>query len=471
MLSINKIKTAYFSGIGGIGVSAIAKIWLKLDKKIRGSDPVSSEIIKDLKERGVKIYPQPSKNHISKGVDILIYSPAVPFNNPERVRARELKIPEMSYPEVLGEISKEKKTIAISGTHGKSTTTALIGLILTAAKIDPTVIVGSQVKSFGWDGNLRLGKSKYFVAEACEYRAHMLNINPRGIVLTNLEADHLDYYKDLNDIIKHFEKFVLRLPKGGLLVYNSDNSGCRKLLNVNLKNKLKKLGIKIFDYGLLTSDHCYAKNIEIKNGKQYFEIIYQKKSLGRFTLAVPGEFNIYNALAAVCLSLQFGVKKEIIKKVLNNYHGIWRRFEIVGKLKNKIVISDYAHHPTAVKNTIQATKEYYPNKKLLVVFQPHHHNRTKKLFKEFLECFNDLTKNDLLILNEIYDVTGREENKDQNISSKNIVKKLTNKNFSSLYSKDLNCTKKLILKKVKDFDVVLIMGAGDVDSVAREIVN
>ncbi len=355
MLSISKQKSAYFVGIGGIGVSAIAKIWLKLGKKIKGSDPINSEIIRNLKKRGIKIYPQPSKNHISKGVDILIYSSAVPFDNPERARARELKIPEISYSEVLGEMSEEKKTIAISGTHGKSTTTALIGLIMSAAKLDPTVIVGSQVSAFGWDGNLRLGKSKFFVVEACEYRGHMLKVNPLTIVLTNLEPDHLDYYKDLNDIIKHFEKFLLKLPKGGLLIYNGDNPGCRKLLSKKLKKQLERKEITILNYGLLTTDYCYAKNIKVKNGRQYFKIIYQKKNLGRFALTVPGEFNIYNALAAVSLSLQFGVKKEIIKKVLQNYHGIWRRFEIIGKLMNKLIISDYAHHPTAVKKTIQAT--------------------------------------------------------------------------------------------------------------------
>jgi len=467
MLSISKIKTAYFSGIGGIGTSAIAKLFLKLDKKVYGSDLVYTDIIKELKRQGAIIYPQQISSNINKAVDIFIYSPAVPENHPERVKARQLKIPQLSYPEFLGELSKQKKTIAITGTHGKSTTTALIGLIMSAAKFDPTVIVGSQVKSFA--GNFRYGKSNYLVNEACEYRGHMLNLNPWAIVLTNIEEDHLDYYKDLNDIIKHFEKFVLKLPNGGLLIINGDDIGCKKLLNNNVKNKLKKRGIKIFDYGLRTTDYCYAKNIKIKNGRQFFEIIYKNKSLGHFSLAVPGEFNIYNALAAVSLSLQLGVKKEIIKKVLKNYHGIWRRFEIVGKLKNKLIISDYAHHPTAVRNTIQATKEFYLGKKLLVVFQPHHHNRTKKLFKEFLQCFNDLTKNDLLILNEIYDVTGREENKDQNISSKDLVKKL--KKLNVFYSNDLNWTKKLIYQKVKDYDIVLIMGAGDIDDIAREIVN
>lgn len=473
MLSIDKIKNVYLVGIGGIGVSALAKFFLKLEKNVSGSDISDSSIIKELQNRGVGIYPQHSKNNISKLVDILIYSPAVPFNNPERVRARELKIPEMSYPEFLGELSKEKKTIAISGTHGKSTTTALIGLILTTAKFEPTVIVGSQVKKFV--GNFRFGKSGYFVAEACEYRGHMLNLNPWAIVLTNLEADHLDYYKDLNDIIKHFEKFVLKLPKGGLLVINADDFGCQKLLTDELIENLKNKGVKILKYRIVSDKRqtksekgdfdCYAQNIRTKNGRQYFELFFNKKSYGYFKLLVPGVFNIYNALAAATLALQLEVKREIILKTLAEYHGIWRRFEIVGKIKNKIVISDYAHHPTAVKNTIKATKEFYPGKKLLVVFQPHHHNRTKKLFKEFLICFNDLNKDDLLILNEIYDVKGREEDQDQNISSLDLVKGI--KNLNVLYSKDLNCTKKLILKKMNDFDVILIMGAGDIDEMAR----
>lgn len=467
MLSIDKIKTAYFSGIGGIGVSTIAKLLLKLGKKVYGSDIIDSEIINDLKKQGVVIYPQQLKSNINMAVDIFIYSPAVPENNPERIRVKELKIPQYSYPEFLGELSKIKKTIAITGTHGKSTTTALIGLILTAAKFDPTVIVGSQVKTFA--GNFRFGKSNYLVAEACEYRGHMLNLNPWVIILTNIEKDHLDYYKDLADIISHFKKFIFKLPKSGMLIYNADDQGCQSLLTNEVKDSLIKKEIKIYSYGLQHAADCYAKNIRIKKYQQYFELFYNKKSLGYFKILVPGIFNIYNSLAAACLSLSLGVKRQILLKVFGTYQGIWRRFEIVGKIRNNkaVVISDYAHHPTAVKNTIKAAKDFYPSKKLLVVFQPHHHNRTKKLFKEFVQCFNNLTKNDLLVLNEIYDVKGREESEDQDVSSMDLVKGI--KNLNVLYSKDLDCTEKLILKKVKDYDIVLIMGAGDIDEVAREI--
>ena len=228
-MDFDKIKKIHFSGVGGIGVSAVAKMFLKLGKKVQGSDLADSAIINELQRLGAKIFNKQISKNINPDIDLLIYSPAVPENNPERIAAKKMDIPQLNYPEFLGELSKQHKTIAISGTHGKSTTTALIGLILARAKLDPTVIVGSQVKSF--DGNFRSGVGKLLVAEACEYRAHMLNLTPWAIILTNVEEDHLDYYKDLNDIIAHFKKFVLKLPNKGLLIYNADDTGCQKLLS------------------------------------------------------------------------------------------------------------------------------------------------------------------------------------------------------------------------------------------------
>jgi len=459
-MDLFKIKKIHFIGIGGIGVSAIAKMMILLGKKVSGSDLVNSEIVGELKKKGAKIFIGHRKENLEKDVDLVIYSPAVPEDNPERQATKEQKIQEFSYPEFLGELSKNYFTIAVSGTHGKTTTTALIGLILEKAGFDPTVIVGSEVKSFS-EGNFRLGKSKYLVVEACEWKAHMLNLHPQIIVLTNLEADHLDYYKDLNDIIFHFQKYIDKLPSEGKII-----------LNVDDENLLKKLlpRRKVVSYGIKKPADVMAKNIEVGPGFQKFQLSsFKLHSL--IKLKIPGIFNIYNCLAAFACALSLGVKSEIIKEVLENYSGAWRRFEIkelkIGNLELKIV-SDYAHHPTAVKDTIRAAHEFFPKRRIFAVFQPHHHHRTKALFNDFVQSFNEA---DLVIISEIYSVAGREEKKDQDISSKDLVEaiKKIEKKKNVFYARDLNETKKIILANLKNNDILLIMGAGDIYKIIEKL--
>lgn len=458
-MDLNKFKNVYFIGIGGIGVSAIVKMMLLLGKKVFGSDLASSEITDDLKKRGAKIFIGHQKENLEKNNDLVIFSPAVPENNPERVAAKELKIQQLSYPEFLGELSKNYFTIAVSGTNGKTTTTAMLGLILEKAGLDPTVIVGSEVKSFP-DGNFKMGKSKYLVVEGCEWNAHMLKLNPQMIVLTNLEEDHLDYYKDINDIIFHFQKYIEKLPKEGKLILNNDDE--------NLTKKLFPKN-KIISYGIKNSAQAMAQDVKVSNGFQQFKFLssgFQQL----VSIKIPGIFNVYNALAAATAAIELGVKPEIIKSALEEYRGAWRRFEVWPLTINNLsldVISDYAHHPTAILGTIKAAKEFYPQRRLFVVFQPHHHNRTKTLFNEFVKSFDQA---DLVIIPEIYGVAGRELKADEKVSSYDLVeaiKKRTNKKV--LFAKDLAETKKLILENIKDNDVLLIMGAGDIYKVAEEL--
>lgn len=466
-MDLNKIKKVYFVGIGGIGVSAIAKMMLLLGKKVTGSDLTRSEITDDLEKRGAKIFIGHQKENLEKAADLLIYSPAVPENNSEREKARELKIPEFSYPEFLGELSKNYFTIAISGTNGKTTTTAMLGLILEKAGLDPTVIVGSEVKNFP-DGNFRLGKSKYLVVEGCEWNAHMLNLYPQMIVLTNLEADHLDYYKDIDDIIFHFQKYIDKLPKDGVLILNNDD-----------ENLTKKLFPKreIATYGIKNPAQVMAEKIEIGDGFQSFDLIHNSQFLIHNSLRIPGIFNIYNALAAATCALKLGVKPKIIKSALEEYRGAWRRFEVsqvICNMKHVTIISDYAHHPTAIQGTIKAAKEFYPDRRLFVVFQPHHHNRTKTLFNDFVKSFDQA---DLVIIPEIYGVAGRELKADENVSSHDLVEAIQHKIIKSqehkikkiLYARDLVETKKLILENLQENDIVLIMGAGNIYKIAEEL--
>lgn len=466
-IDLEKIKKVYFIGIGGIGVSAIAKMMLKLGKKVIGSDVNISEITQALKSRGVLIYQNHQKENLSKNTDLVIYSPAVPENNPERIQAKKFNIPQLSYPEFLGELSKKKYTIAISGTNGKSTTTSILGLILEKAKFDPLVIVGSKINQPTWEENLRMSKSNYFVVEGCEWQANMLNLNPQIIVLTNIEEDHLDYYRDINHIIETFQKYVEKLPSNGILIANSDDKNIQLLLKKINPAPLffqKKAALdKIITFGQNKEANFQIKLMsQKKRGINKF-ILQSNKIKKEITLQIPGLFNIYNATAASVAAIELGAPFNVIKNVLVNFKGIWRRFEKVGEKNGAIIISDYAHTPTAIQGTIQAAKDFYPIRRIVVAFQSHHRDRTKKLFNEFVGSFDQV---DFLILPEIFDVEGREDKKNKNISSKDLIKEIKKrsafKNRQILYAKDLKETKKIILKNLESNDLILLLGAGNI---------
>jgi len=482
-MDIDKLKKVHIIGIGGIGVSAVARWLKKLGVEVGGSDLTSSMVTQELENLGIKIFFGHKEENISNDLDLVIYSSAVPFDNPERIASLAIGIKELSYNEFLGEISKDYFTIAISGTNGKSTTTALVGLIFEAANLDPTVIVGSRVKE--WQGNFRLGSSNYFIikrareiknevfhfranadikrfntpfiVEACEWQAHMLNLFPKVIVLTNIEADHLDYYRDLNHIINTFQEYIDRLSSDNLLILNTDDQNIAKL----------KPKCRVVTYGIKNNADIMAKNIDFLTGLTRFDLFFKNENLGKIELAVPGEFNIYNTLAAIALSLKFDINFEIIKKTLKNFKGIWRRFEIIKNDHVLTVVSDYAHHPTAIRETIKAAKRFFPNRRLVVIFQPHQHNRTKSLFKDFGRSF---TMADLTILAEIYDVAGRENLEDQNISSRDLLEEIKeNKQNQVFYAASLKEAASLYKKNQQAGDVVIIMGAGDIYEIAEEI--
>lgn len=463
-MDLNKIKKIYFVGIGGIGLSAVAKMMLLKRKKVFGSDLNLSEITDDLKRKGAKIFKGHKEENLPNDTDLLVYSPAVPEDNPERKKANKLNIPQFSYPEFLGLLSKNYFTIAISGTNGKSTTASMLGLILERANLDPTVIVGTKIKK--WGGNLRVGKSRYFVVEACEWKGHMLNLFPKMIILTNIERDHLDYYKNLNRIITTFQKYVNKLPKTGILIFNADDKNLKKL----------KVKCKTITYGIDNKSDIMAKNIKKENQRLQFDLIKKGIFSEKIKLKIFGKFNIYNALAALSGALVLGVKPKIIKKALENFGGIWRRFEILNPdkdgylsgFKPKItLISDYAHHPTAIFETIKTAIEVYSKRRIVVVFQPHLYSRTKNLFADFVKSF-DLA--DLVIIAEIYSPPGREKN-NWDISSKDLVREIRKRKKTVFYASDLEETKKKMLNCLQPNDVVLIMGAGDIYQVANDLAS
>lgn len=438
----------HFIGIGGIGVSALAKYYLIHGHKVSGSDLVLSEITKSLKEKGINLFIGKHKEkNLPKDIDLVIYSPAVQKNNPElkAVFKQSLRPRVLSYPEALGELTKKYFTIAVCGTHGKSTTTSMIGLLLTKAGLDPTVIVGTKLKEFN-NSNCRVGKSKYLVIEADEHFASFLNYWPGIIVLTNLEADHLDYYKNFKNYINSFKKFISHLPKNGLLIANKDDKNISKVF-------LKKKQFKIKDYSL--------KQEEVKKLKK--------------VLKIPGQHNISNALAALTVAQFLKISNKISFEALSQYKCSWRRFEtkqLIINNKKLTIISDYGHHPTEIKATLEAAQEKYSKEKIWLIYQPHQYQRTFYLFKDFIKIFKEASI-EKIIITDIFDVAGRENKKiKEKINSEKLVEEINkkNKNNNIIYLpkyKILN----YLNKNLQGREVVIIMGAGDIYELSKRFFN
>jgi UDP-N-acetylmuramate--alanine ligase len=459
-MDLSEINKIHFIAIGGIYVSALALLMRNFGKEVDGCDLEFSEILSKLEKEGINIYNTQDVSHIKNDLDLVVYSAAVSLSHPELKKAKELKIKTMTVYEFLGEISKDLFAITISGTKGKTTTTALMGSILDSADFDPTVVVGGKVKNFP-HGNLRIGASEYLVAESCEFNAQMLNLHPNITILTNIEEDHLDYYRDLEHIIDTFKEYVSKLPKDGYLIINNDEINCQELGCSS--------GGRIITYGIENESDVMAKNIKTENKKQSFELFIDGRKVDDIVLQIPGKFNVYNALGAIAAAIQMEVKFKTIKKALEKFQGVERRFEKIGERNGAIIISDYAHTPTSIKKTIKAAKEFYPDKRIVAVFQPHLHSRTKKLFNDFVKAFES---SDLTIISDIYFVKGRVEKKDEDVSSLQLVDAI-NENTKSciLYGGDLKKTKKTILDNIKKDDVVLLIGAGDIYKLGEELVN
>ena len=458
----------HFIGIGGIGVSALARYYLAQGHQVSGSDLVSSEITDALKKSGAKIFIGRHKaKNLPKDADLVIYSPAIQKSNPELLKAINYKLKPKSYPEALGELTKKYFTIAICGSHGKSTVAAMIGLLLVKAGLNPTVILGTKLREFS-DSNFRMGglpntkykilNTKYLVIEADEHFASFLNYWPKIIVLTNLEADHLDFYKTFKNYALSFKKFISRLPKDGILVANKDDK--------NIYNNFLAAVKKLLWYFLKQKE---AKKL-------------------RKILKVPGEYNVQNALAALTVARVLKIPDKIAFKALSQFKGSWRRFEVHKlKLTNNLkprtctLISDYAHHPTQIRETLKAARERFSDRKIWCVFQPHQYQRTYYLFKDFVKVFKDaLTKKlevgsltnfliDKLIITDIFEVAGRENKKiKEKVSSKKLVESIKYKVLSFkkhgdiIYIPKIKEVARYLKKNLRGGEVVIVMGAGDV---------
>jgi UDP-N-acetylmuramate--alanine ligase len=418
----------HFIGIGGIGVSAIARMMLREGKAVSGSDLSESPITKELKRLGAKIYYSHNAKNV-RSADLVVYTPAISEDNPELAAAKNLGISAFSYPEILGEISKNKYAITVSGAHGKTTTTAMIGKLLKDVHLDPTIIVGSLLK--GIKSNFVAGKGKYFVVEACEYKKSFLNLNPRIIVITNIDNDHLDFYKNIRNIQKAFFEFVSKLGVEDYLVCNP--------VGRYIGPVIKSAKCRVIDY---------------------------TKAPHNFKLKVIGEHNLDNAQAAFAVGKILGIKNKDIKKSLENFSGTWRRFEYKGKTKNgALVYDDYAHHPTEIKATLAGARKYFGNKKkIFCVFQPHLYSRTKLLMNDFTKSFSDA---DAVIITDIY--AAREKDRGE-IHSRDLAKKMARYHKNVRYISSFDEARSFVNIHARKNDYILTMGAGDIYKVGEMLI-
>lgn len=439
------IKKVHFVGIGGIGMSGLAEILWSRGFKVSGSDISLSEVTNRLSELGMEIYEGHSQENI-KDVDVLVYSSAVNIDNPEVKAAIDLKIPVIKRSEMLAETMRMKYGIAIAGTHGKTTTTSMVGLVLTKAGIDPTIIVGGKLSGLGGT-NARLGKGEYIVVEADEFDRSFLKLTPSIAVITNLEKEHLDIYNDLDDIKSAFIEFANKVPFFGFAVLCLDEPALQEII--------PEIPRKIITYGITNQADVRAVDISYSEHSNIYTVIYFGKELGQIKLNVPGLHMIKNSLVAVSIAMQLGIDFSLIKEALESFTGVYRRFETKYD-KELMVIDDYAHHPTEINATLAAIRGGW-KRRLVAVFQPHLYSRTKDFYQEFGRSF---LNSDLFICTDVYPAR---EKPIEGVSGKLITdaaKSYGHKNV--YYEPDKTNIPSLLKKLCKEGDIIVTLGAGDI---------
>lgn len=378
----------HFVGIGGIGMSGIAELLLNLGYKVSGSDVSSSDLTRRLQSFGGVIYEGHAAKQI-KGADVVVTSAAIVPDNPEVMAAAQTSIPVIPRAEMLAELMRLKYSIAIAGAHGKTSTTSLVAAVLDKGGLDPTVVIGGKLKSIGI--NALLGEGDFIVAEADESDGSFLKMSPTIAVVTNIDREHLDFYKDLNHIKEVFLSFIDRIPFYGLAILCLDDEPIQDIIP-----KIKK---RFTTYGVSSQADIQAKNIESKGLKSRFAVKHLGEQLGEISLNLPGIHNVYNAMASIAVGLELGIDFEVIKNALETVQGVQRRLEIKGIARDITVIDDYGHHPTEIKFTLLAVKESWPDRRIVVVFQPHRYSRTQALFDDFTRSFY---QSDILVVLPIY---------------------------------------------------------------------
>ena len=437
-------------------MSGIAELLVNLGYKVSGSDLSGSAITEKLRSLGCLIF-KGHKGEWIDGADVVVTSSAISATNPEVEKARERHIPVIMRAEMLAELMRLKKYgIAIAGSHGKTSTTAMVSWILTTGGLDPTIVIGGKVDALG--GNAKLGEGDFLVAEADESDGSFLKLSPVLEVVTNIDLEHLDYYRDLDHIKATFLEFIDKVPFYGAAIVCLDDP--------NIAEVLPEITKRTITYGLTPQADIYGDNLFFKEGRVHFTVKNGGEEIGSLSIAPPGKHNVYNALAAVCVGLELQVPFTTIQAGLQSFAGVQRRMEKKGECKNIIVVDDYGHHPTEIRATLSAIKEAWPNNRLVVLFQPHRYTRTKALFKEFQTCFH---KADLLVMTDIYAASEEPLEGVTSVGLLEAAKKHGQKH--TMYMGQVENMAVELMPHLLEGDLVLTLGAGNIVMVGEELLG
>lgn len=446
----------HFCGIGGISMSGLASVLLGRNFTVTGSDAKLSPLTNQLEKQGARIFCPQAADNITDDIDVMVCTAAIHPDNPEYAAATAKGIPMLTRAQLLGQImSHYENSVAIAGTHGKTTVTSMLSCIFLSADLDPTISVGGILKEIG--GNIRVGQSENFIAEACEYTNSFLSLKPKYGLILNIDADHLDFFKDLNDIRHSFHLFAKNIRKGGTLILNSEIPHPEEITD--------GIEAKVITYGNAPADYS-PFNIQYDSlGVGSFHVMHRGNDLGDFALRVPGLHNIYNAVCAIAAADQMGISMDACRRGLLEFHGADRRFQIKGTLKNgAVIVDDYAHHPTEIRATLNAAKNY-PHNKIWCLFQPHTYTRTKSLMNEFAEA---LSLADEVVLAPIY---AARETDDLGISSDTLRQNIANLGTDARYFPDFARIEDFLIKNTSANDLIITMGAGDIVNVGEDMLK
>ncbi|MCM1386535.1 MAG: UDP-N-acetylmuramate--L-alanine ligase [Bacillus sp. (in: Bacteria)] len=447
----------FFIGIGGISMSGLAEVLLSKGFTVSGSDRQKSSLTEALAAKGAHVYYGQKKENLACRPDLIVYTSAIKNDNPEFVAGMELGIPFLTRAQLLGQMMKNYKIpIAVSGTHGKTTTTSMLSQILLEAECDPTLSIGGIYQAIG--GNIRVGDSDYFVTEACEYTNSFLSFFPKIGIILNVEEDHLDFFKDIDDIRHSFHEFAKLLPFGGTLIINGDIPQVQEITS--------GLSCHIVTYGASSSYDYYPADITYDEfGHPSFTLMEKGgHTAGSYTLRVPGLYNVYNAVAAIAAAKVLAIADDAIAGALLHFNGTDRRFEYKGRVNGITIIDDYAHHPTEITATLNAAKNY-PHKTLWCVFQPHTYTRTKAFLPEFAKA---LSVSDEIILADIY---AAREKDTLGISSQTLQEEIRNIGHECYYFSSFAEIENFVLKNCTSGDLLITMGAGDVVKIGENLLK
>jgi UDP-N-acetylmuramate--alanine ligase len=451
----NKYRVIHFVGIGGVGMSGIAEVLHNLGYEVTGSDLRESDTTKRLKNLGIRVAIGHDGSNIGRA-HVVVISSAVSSDNPEVIAAKRKLIPVIPRAEMLAELGRLKYGILVAGAHGKTTTTSLIATILGEGGLDPTVVIGGKLKAIG--SNARLGQGEFLVAEADESDGSFLKLSPTVAVITNIDKEHMDFFKDIKTLKEAFLAFINKIPFYGIAVVCRENEHTREIIPL--------IERRMLTYGMSGDSDIYAKNIKHVGSKMSFEAVLKGDSIGNFTVPIPGVHNVLNSLAAIATAVELQIPVSSISKALSNFSGIQRRFEFKGEVRGIKIFDDYGHHPAEIRAVLKAAKESFNEQRLFVLFQPHRYTRTRDLMDEFAESFGDA---DRLFLMDIYPAG---QQPIEGINSENLLKKIKEAGFKdAVYLPDRSEIITRLASELKTGDVLITLGAGDVYKIGEEILK